>query len=329
MVQTMSRREGDFPIDYTIDIPPEYLAYFSIAIKLPRNDWNSFWDKIFVPSEIKTRLLNYLKLLFRTKNKGIEDLSLALHRLLLLYGPPGTGKTSLARGLANVFAQTLYNELNYSGEVLFFEISAPSVLSKYLGETPKFINLAFTYLNSIADDNKQVIVLVDEVESLLVSRGVAISDVNPIDVFRGINETLNQLDLLSRNDNLYLITTSNYPKALDEAFVDRVDLLIRIDLPNEKMRKLIIEDTLSALESIFNNRLIEKNDKDYEKYLQRFIKMTEGLSGRRIRKLFFEILIHNENLFRNTKNISLSTMATIMESLIKHSDLLNKDIKRY
>ncbi|MGQ4833575.1 MAG: AAA family ATPase [Candidatus Asgardarchaeia archaeon] len=312
-----SKEEKSFPIDYTIDIPPDYLPYFSIAIRLPREDWKEYWDKIFVDQKIKERLMNYLKALYIIQNKKISDVSLAFHKLILLYGPPGTGKTTLARGLANKFAENLYKEYKQK-EIYFFEISAPSVLSKYLGETPKFINIAFSFLNDFATDRKQVVVLVDEIESLMVNRSYAISEVNPLDVFRGINEALNQIDLLSKNTNMYIITTSNYPDVLDEAFIDRIDLLIRIDLPNDEMRRLIIEDSLNAVSKILGTNLLTK---DNEKIIEKIVEMSNGLSGRRIRKLILEAITYSEMVLEDPKKYFIPTLLEVAKNYNNLKDL--------
>ena len=310
----MSSKEESFPIDFSLDIPPDYLQYFSIAIKLPKEEWDVYWNKIFIEQSIKKRLLNYLTVLYKVRNEGIPDVSLALHKLILLYGPPGTGKTTLARGLANKFSQILRDKYNCK-EIYFFEISASSILSKYLGETPKFVSIAFSFLNDFATDEKQVIVLVDEIESLMVNRAYAISEVNPLDVFRGINEALTQIDLLSKNKNMYTITTSNYPNVLDEAFVDRIDVLIRIDLPSEKIRRLIILDTLEALSKMLKvNKLINEN----KEIIDKIVSKTDGLSGRRIRKLILEAITYDESVLNNPEKYLLPTILRVIEDYEQH-----------
>lgn len=52
-------------------------------------------------------------------------------RGLLLFGPPGNGKTLLARGVATACDMT------------FFNISAASVTSKYVGESEKLVRALF------------------------------------------------------------------------------------------------------------------------------------------------------------------------------------------
>ena len=69
---------------------------------------------------------------------------------ILFYGPPGNGKTLIARALAN------------ECKAYFFNISASSLVSKYMGEAEKLLKTLFWY----ASLHQPAIIYIDEVKSL-------------------------------------------------------------------------------------------------------------------------------------------------------------------
>ena len=77
------------------------------------------------------------------------------------------------------------------------------------------------------------IVLLDEVETLAVSRHQLSLEANPIDVHRATDAALAGMDRLTREHrNVLLIATTNFPKALDKAVLSRADHIEEIGLPN-------------------------------------------------------------------------------------------------
>jgi hypothetical protein len=77
------------------------------------------------------------------------------------------------------------------------------------------------------------IVLLDEVETLAADRSKLSLEANPVDVHRATDAVLAQLDQLAdKHPQLLFVATSNFPKAIDSAFLSRVDQIVTIDLPS-------------------------------------------------------------------------------------------------
>src|SRR5260370_40289456 len=92
------------------------------------------------------------------------------------------------------------------------------------------------------------IVLLDEVETLAVSRHKLSFDANPADVHRATDAVLSGLDRLTRDHrNVLLIAPTNFAKALDAAFVSRTAHVEELGRPNEEARREIIFDKLKAI----------------------------------------------------------------------------------
>lgn len=130
--------------------------------------------------------------------------------------------------------------------------------------------------------NGPALVLVDEIETLVVSRHQLSLEANPIDVHRATDAALSGLDRLTREHrNVLLIATTNFAKVLDQALISRADHIEEFELPNEAARREIILDTLSAVGTVW--RKVAKLEQDIE----RLVKAAQGLDGRRIRKQIF------------------------------------------
>lgn len=126
------------------------------------------------------------------------------------------------------------------------------------------------------------LVLLDEVETLAVSRYRVSFEANPADVHRATDAALAGMDRLTRDHrNVFLIATTNFPKAVDEALISRADYIEEFGLPNDEARREIILDTLKAVGNVW------KSVKALEKEVSRLAKEAEGLDGRRIRKEIF------------------------------------------
>lgn len=224
-----------------LEMPPGVEGIVSLH-ELPDPAWEDRWSRIIVAAELKERLLNYV--LFSLRHRGrLAPVGLPLHGLLVLSGPPGTGKTTLAGGLADRAAREL-------GEtILFAEIDPHRFPSQMLGESQRSVARLFERtLPDLARRGRPLVVLLDEVESLAVSRSGASLETNPVDVHRATDAVLAGVDHVARTSpNVTFIATTNHAVGVDAAFLSRADVVEEIGLPGAEAVELILRDTLAEL----------------------------------------------------------------------------------
>jgi len=244
---------------------------------LPDDSFLALWDAIIMDQETKDRLLSQAILNF-TLRPQVNRAILPLHGVILLMGTPGTGKTSLARGLASRVAAAVPHLDNFH----YIEVEPHTLASAALGKSQKaVVELLGTTVAEQADTGP-LIVLLDEVETLAADRAKLSLEANPVDVHRATDAVLAQLDQLAvRYPNLLFIATSNFPQAIDAAFLSRADLILTIDTPGAAACKSILTSTIQELAKIFPKLKNILNDSNFDQVAH----ICQGLDGRRIRKL--------------------------------------------
>lgn len=144
-------------------------------------------------------------------------------RGILLFGPPGTGKTLLARAVATEV------------EATFFNVSASSIISKWLGESEKLV----TQLFETAQEKQPSLIFIDEVDSIASARGGGEHD-----AMRRVKTTLmTQMSGVTtrKEDRIVVIGATNLPWEIDPAFRSRFEKRIYINLPDLPARSKIFE----------------------------------------------------------------------------------------
>jgi AAA+ superfamily predicted ATPase len=293
-----------------LTIPPGVEGIVAMH-ELPDPAWESRWTRIVVPDDIKERLLNFT--VFALKHRARMDaVRLPVHGLIVLAGPPGTGKTTLAGGLADQAARAL------SESVLFVEVNPHAFPSQMLGESQRSVARLFDRtLPDIARRGGPTIVLLDEVESLAVSRAGASLATNPVDVHRATDAVLAGVDQVARAcPNLIFIATTNHSVGVDEAFLSRADLVEEIGLPNAAAVELILRDTLHQL----------LGDDDYVgaarrggETLSSLAKacVAEHLDARRVRKLVLRAIASRRDLALAPDKLRLEDVAAALRAETK------------
>jgi len=173
---------------------------------------------------------------------------------VLLYGPPGCGKTMMAKAAAN--------ECNAN----FINVETSTIMSKWVGESEKSIKQIFT----VARECEKAIVFFDEFDAV-AGRRREIEDYAK----RIVNELLQQLDGMDKNDNILVLAATNEPWAIDPALrrTGRFKKLIFIPPPDLDARKAIFE--------IYLKKLPIESDVGIENLAQN----SDGYSGADIRAI--------------------------------------------
>ncbi len=266
---------------------------------LPDADFDSFWEAIILDHETKDRLLSQAILNFTLRGQ-FDRAAIPLHGIILLVGPPGTGKTSLARGLASKTAKTFKNQ-----KFQFIEIEPHALASNALGKSQQAVTHLLGTVIAERAEYGPLIVLLDEVETLAADRAKMSMEANPVDVHRATDAVLAQLDQLAgKYPHLLFVATSNFPKALDGAFLSRADQIVTIGLPAAEACHKIVKDTIATLARKFHKLDALLHARGFSDIGAR----CHGLDGRQIRKAVLSALTLDKATAVDPNHLSLENL---------------------
>jgi len=274
---------------------------------LPAEHHDKDWDRIFVPLQVKERLLNQA-LLTLLHGKKLLTLAGLPHGLIVLAGPSGTGKTTLGRGLAQVAALALASR----GATTLIEINPHAFPSEMLGESQRNITrLMQDTIPEIAARRPHTVVLIDEVESFAVRRSAASFETNPVDVHRATDAVLAGIDAVSASlPAVLFVTTTNFIEAVDEAFLSRADLVMHFALPDQATIASILHHSLAELAVLWPavRPLLDRKQELAELAIR-----CAGWDGRRVRKLILAALAQRAEVARDPGQLTLADLGKAIQ----------------
>ena len=211
---------------------------------------NVHWDDVKGLEDVKRVLKETI--IMPTMRPDIFRGLLAPSRGILLYGPPGNGKTMLAKAIATECQST------------FFNVSASTLTSKWMGEGEKLMRALF----AMANEQAPAVIFIDEIDSVMGARGGQEHEASRrlktefLVQFDGVNSSAG-----GEEKRILVLAATNRPQDLDEAALRRMTRRIYMPLPDGEARKAFITYKLKDA----NSELSEEDE-------QTLIQITEGYS---------------------------------------------------
>ena len=224
---------------------------------------NFKWEDICLENKILDELISI------TNNRYYSHLlsdKYGKSNKLLLYGPPGTGKTLIAKVIASVT------------DSYFLYVKNTDILNKYQGESENNLKKIFELARSLTNKNESVVILFDEIDSLVSTRG------DNININQITNTFLPELEEL--NDKIIIIATTNLLEKIDDAIMSRFSNKIEIPLPNKESRNNILKKNLDRMFHCLTNKDISRFSLKLENYSGRDIEsFCQRLQNKKIGEL--------------------------------------------
>jgi AAA+ superfamily predicted ATPase len=280
-----------YGIPYLLDylIKPQIITETSITgwfEKSKKKQEINLHDLIFVPT-LQKQIFDLAVQIksAKTYNENLPN--------LLFYGAPGTGKTAFAKALA------YYSELDYvitSGS----EFAKITNLNDANNEFRKLLNWA-------KNGKKELIVFIDEAESLFTSRkhpSISKFSQDFINTFLSLVPDKSQKKLM-------FIFATNQPFKLDDAILDRIGPKIEFVLPQAPERKMILALYLEKFATENENSKVSIDSQVIEK-LQIYAETLAEFSPRAIKFVAEEMIIQARR--QENKVLTLDLAQTVIEN---------------
>ena len=188
------------------------------------------FDDIILPNHVREQILNAADYAKNSKivfeDWGLNETHKYSKRIgINLYGESGTGKTMAAHAIAKYLGRKILS-VNYA-----------DIESKYVGETPKNIRRVFEVGKATGS-----ILFFDEADAILSRRVTNMTNATDVSV----NQTRSVMLLMMNEYQDFIIFATNFISNFDPAFMRRISVHVKFELPDEKCRRLLWKKYIPA-----------------------------------------------------------------------------------
>ena len=145
-----------------------------------------------------------------------------LHSFFFI-GPPGCGKTYIVEAFAHELMEQNYKYISLTGS---------DILSRYVGDAEKIVSRMFQE----AEENAPSILFVDEIDGVCKNRSLPNLPEHAATLTTAFLEGFNRINERKDPKTIIFIGATNYPGKVDNAMMDRVEL-IRVPFPDRGARE--------------------------------------------------------------------------------------------
>jgi SpoVK/Ycf46/Vps4 family AAA+-type ATPase len=198
--------------------------HFGISFPAKRIVTDLDWDHLVVNDHLRKQiddLLDWRRFHDSLREKDIKQGRFRNGYRTLFYGPPGTGKTFTAALLGKAMKKDVYR------------IDLSMVVSKYIGETEKNLEMLFARA-----EDKDWILFFDEADAIFGKR-TNVRDAHD----KYANQEVSYLLQRIEDYNGLVILASNMRNNIDEAFIRRFNSVLHFPMPDAEERKQIWQKT--------------------------------------------------------------------------------------
>jgi SpoVK/Ycf46/Vps4 family AAA+-type ATPase len=232
--------------------------YLYDLVELPDDNWQQQGEALLLEPHVRHTLVRFGE--FRIRY-GSREGTLGL---ILVPGPPGVGKSDAIRWAADAVVR----ELHTTGNALVFK--AENLMDEHLGRSQKNVSEFFDTI-AFSARNKITALIIDDAESVFMSRQQSVESNDPTDVVKATIAFFQGMDRLRYNPNVLQYAALNIEGLVDPAILSRSDVVIPFELPNLEARTAILARKVKGLAG--------------ERVLKELAAATEGQSGRDLNKI--------------------------------------------